>query len=149
MPLLPLSPLPPARATARPAGFTLVELLIVLVVAGLLAGLAVPSYQAQAAKGRRVDGQQALRALAQRLERHHTERGSYSGATLGAGGLYPAVSAAGLYALTITDLAEHAYRIEATPQGPQAQDACATLVYNQLAEPSVSGPATLAAAQCW
>ena len=130
-------------------GFTLIELMIVLVVAALLASLAVPSYQAQVAKGRRLDGQQALRGLAQRLERRYTELGSYRGATLGEGGLYPAVSGAGHYTLAITDLADQRYRIAATPQGVQAADDCATLVYNQLGETSVSAAARRPAAQCW
>jgi type IV pilus assembly protein PilE len=145
---MPRSP-PRPRTPRQPTGFTLIEVLIVLSVAMLLASLAVPSYQAQAAKGRRLDGQQALRALAQRLERRYTELGSYQGASLGAGGVYPAVSDAGLYRLAITDLADHAFRITATPQGVQATDECATLVYNQLAEPSVGAAARRPASQCW
>lgn len=133
----------------HPAGFTLFEVLIALAVAMLLAAAAVPSYQAQVAKGRRVDGQQALMAVAHRLERHYTERGSYRGATLGAGGLYPAVSGGGLYALAITELTDQRFRIAATPLGVQAGDACGTLVYDQLGESSVGGGATLAAQQCW
>ncbi len=140
---------PQRQPQPQPAGFTLIEVLIVLAVAALLAGLAVPSYQAQVAKGRRLDGQQALRALAQRLERRYTEQGSYRGATLGVGGLSPAVSGGGHYALAISDSSENAFRITATPRGVQASDVCATLVYNQLGEPSVSAAATRPAAQCW
>jgi type IV pilus assembly protein PilE len=130
-------------------GFTLIEVMIVLAVMALLASLAVPSFQAQAARGRRQDGQQALQALAQRLERRYTEMGSYQGATLGAGGLYPAASGGGHYRLAITDLADHSFRITATPQGVQAGDDCATLTYNQLGEQSVSAGARRPAAQCW
>ena len=144
-------PRPPPRVPRRrlPTGFTLIELLIVLAVAALLAALAVPSYQDQLAKGRRLDGQQALRALAQRLEQRYSERGSYRGATLGLGGLSPAMSGAGHYALAISDLTDHAFRITATPQGVQAADVCATLVYNQLGEASVGVAATRLAARCW
>jgi len=141
--------MPHPRQPLQPTGFTLIEVLIVLVVAALLAGLAVPSYQAQVAKGRRMDGQQALLALAQRLEQRYTALGSYRGAALGVGGLYPAVSGAGHYTLAITELADHAFRITATPQGVQAGDACARLAYNQLGEPSVGAGATLVASQCW
>ncbi len=141
--------MPRLRQPPQSTGFTLIEALIVLALAALLAGLAVPSYQAQVAKGRRLDGQQALRALAQRLEQRYTALGSYRGAALGVGGLYPAVSTAGHYALAITELADHAFRITATPQGVQAADACALLVYNQLGESSVGASASSAAAQCW
>lgn len=139
----------PRHLLHLPTGFTLIEVLIVMAVAALLASLAVPSYQAQAAKGRRLDGQQALRGLAQRLERRYTESGSYRGAMLGEGGLYPAVSGAGHYTLAITDLADQSFRLAATPQGAQAGDDCATLGYNQLGEPSVSAAARRPAAQCW
>lgn len=137
------------RANPSRRGFTLVEVLVVLALLSLLSAAVIPSFQGQLAKGRRLDGQQALRALAQRLERQYTERGTYLGATLGAGGLYPAESGAGHYALAITDLADHAYRIAARPQGAQAADPCATLVYNQWGESSVSGAAGLAVGQCW
>ena len=151
LPPLPAAVLPTAalRAARRRHGFTLVELMIAMTVALLLSAMAYPAYQAQVAKGRRVDGQQALMAVAQRLERHYTERGSYVGATLGPGGLYPAVSGGGLYALAITELGDQRFRIAATPLGAQATDACGTLVYDQLGESSVSGGTRLAAKQCW
>lgn len=132
-----------------PRGFTLVELMTVLAVAALLAGIAYPSYLAQVAKGRRSDGQQALVALAQKLERFYAERGSYAGAMLGRGGIYPSASTGGFYALSITTQTADGFVIAATPQGAQLGDTCAVLGTNQYGEQTVSTAATLPAAKCW
>jgi len=77
------------------AGFSLVEVLIALAVAALLASLAYPSYVAQVQRARRADGTLALLELAHVLERFASERGTYAGATLGAAGVYPDTSRSG------------------------------------------------------
>ena len=55
----------------RQAGFTLIELLITAVIVGILAMLALPTFQAQVAKGRRADAIAALSAVLQAQERAH------------------------------------------------------------------------------
>ena len=130
-------------------GFTLVELLVVMGLLCVLSAAALPSFQGQLARGRRADGQQALLALAQGLERHYADRGTYAGAALGAGGVYPALSAGGYYGLTIVHQSADGYTLAATPQGGQAADGCATLGYNHLGERSVNAAASLATAHCW
>lgn len=130
-------------------GFTLIELMIALAVVGLLSAIAYPSYQAQVAKGRRTDAKQSLVELAQKMERFYTERGTYVGATLGATGLYPAVSSGGYYALSISAQTLDGFTVKATPQGTQVGDACASFLYNQLGEQLVSADASLSAVKCW
>ena len=130
-------------------GFTLIELMVVLVVAAILSAVAFPSYQSQVAKGRRADGKQALVELAQRLERFYTERGTYAGATLGGGGLYPAVASGGYYSLAITSQSADGFTLTATPRGNQDGDACSALGYNHLGDRSVGAGATLSLDQCW
>ena len=137
------------RGSRPRRGFTLIEVLIVLGVLCLLWAAAVPSFQGQLARGRRVDGQQALLALAQGLERHYGDRGTYLGAALGAGGVYPALSAGGYYGLTIVHQSADGYTLSATPQGGQAADGCGALGYNHLGERSVNAAATLPMAHCW
>ena len=133
----------------RPRGFTLIELLVVLAVAAILAAVAFPSYQSQVAKGRRADAKQALVELAQKLERFYTERGTYAGAALGAGGLYPALSSGGHYTLAITSQTVDAFTLTATPRGVQGGDACGALGYNHQGDRSVGAGASLPVAQCW
>ncbi|MES2715724.1 MAG: type IV pilin protein [Pseudomonadota bacterium] len=130
-------------------GFTLIELLIAVAVACLLAALTYPSYQSQLAKGRRADARQALLELSQKMERHHTERGTYLGAAVGAGGLYPGLSSGGHYSLAISAQTPDGFMLRATPRGGQADDACASFLYDQLGEQRVSSEARLSAASCW
>ena len=136
--------------TSRPtSGFTLIELMITLAVAAVLASIAYPSYFSQVAKGRRGDGKQALVELAQKLERFYTERGTYAGAALGNGGLYPTLSPGGYYTLSISSQTADGFVIAATPRSSQAGDACGALGYNQLGDRSVGAGATLSVVQCW
>jgi type IV pilus assembly protein PilE len=134
---------------SRSRGFTLVELMIALAVVGLLSAIAYPSYQQQVAKGRRTDAKQSLLELAQRMERFYTERGTYAGATLGSTGLYPNVSSGGYYSLTIVSQTADGFSVRATPRGAQVGDACASFLYNQLGEQTVSSDASLSAVKCW
>ena len=69
--------------------FTLTELMIVLVIVGILAAMAYPSYINQVRKGRRADAQAALYDLAQAMERYYTTFHDYSTATLGSNGIFP------------------------------------------------------------
>ena len=131
------------------AGFTLVEMMIVVAMVAILASVAYPSYLGQVAKGRRADGKQALLELAQKMERFYSERGTYVGATLGAGGLYPTLSAGGYYTLAIASQTLDGFAASATPRGVQVGDGCSTLGYNQLGDRTVGAGAALSVAQCW
>ena len=65
------------RSRAMRAGFTLVELMIVVAVIGILAAVAYPSYVEYIRQARRADAQSALLELAQFMERRYTTTGSY------------------------------------------------------------------------
>lgn len=64
----------------KQSGFTLIELMIVVAIVGILAGIAWPSYQEHVRSTRRADAQGALMGLAQAMERHFTQNGTYAGA---------------------------------------------------------------------
>lgn len=132
----------------RHRGFTLIELLIALAVVAILSAVAYPSYTSHMAKGRRVDGKQAMLELAQRMERFYTERGTYAGATLGVTGIYGTVSPGGYYSLAIASQSVDGFAITASPRSQQVGDACGSFGYNQLGVQSVSG-ATLSTTSCW
>ena len=55
--------------SATQRGFTLIELMVVVVIATILVGIAVPSYMSQMRKSRRTDAKTALLELAGREER--------------------------------------------------------------------------------
>jgi type IV pilus assembly protein PilE len=59
-------------------GITLVELLIVIVIVGVLAAIAIPMYTGYMQRARRVDAKTALEQLRAAQEMFRAERGSYS-----------------------------------------------------------------------
>jgi len=59
-------------------GITLIELLIVVVIVGILATIAVPMYTGYMERVRRVDAKTALEQLRASQEMRRAERGSYS-----------------------------------------------------------------------
>jgi type IV pilus assembly protein PilE len=63
---------------SRPAGFTLVELLVVILVAAILVSIAVPSYQNQVRKSRRTDAKTAVLDLAAREEKYLSLNNTYT-----------------------------------------------------------------------
>ena len=64
------------------AGFTLIELMIVVAVVAILAAIAVPSYQEQVRKSRRAQAKADLVEYAQMAERFFTVNNTYVGFTL-------------------------------------------------------------------
>jgi type IV pilus assembly protein PilE len=62
----------------RNSGFTLVELMVVVTIAAILFGVAVPAYQSQVRHARRTDAKTALLDLAGREEKFLTLNNSYT-----------------------------------------------------------------------
>lgn len=108
-------------------GMTLIELLIVLVIVAILAGVAWPSFREAMFKSRRADAMSALTEIMQAQERWRSNNPSYK-ATLSSPALPGArtTSQAGHYALAIADgsATASAYTATATVNStsPQASD---------------------------
>ena len=66
-------------------GFTLIEMVLVVAIIGVIVSIALPSYQQYVENTRATDAQGALMSLASKLERYHTQEGTYATATLGDG----------------------------------------------------------------
>ena len=60
-------------------GFTVTELLIAVVIVSILAAVAIPAYSSNVRKGRQVNAQRVLMALAQAEEIYRFENGQYTG----------------------------------------------------------------------
>lgn len=119
---------------SRPArGFTLIELMITVVVAGILAAIAIPGYQQYVMKTRREDARTTLAALVQAQERFRTGNSAYSSdasSLMGGAAGATANSPKGYYVMTVTDLTPpvsfiSGYEVHAQPSSnssPQASD---------------------------
>lgn len=59
-------------------GFTLIELMIVVVIIGIISAIAYPSYMATVRKSNRAEAKTELVDLAQRLQRCYTTYGSFN-----------------------------------------------------------------------
>lgn len=111
-------------------GFTLVELMVVVAIVGIIAGVAIPSYLNQVERTRRSDAQATLTAAANAMERYKTGagQGSYTGAALGSGGIFPNEAPlegnTKYYDLKLENLAANTYTLVAEPKsaGPMAGD---------------------------
>lgn len=122
-------------------GFTLVELMLCLVVAGVLAAVAYPQYTQQMQRGRRAQAQASLMAAAQLLQRAYVARGAYTGVELPA-----ADPASQSHRLTLeVGEAGQSYRLSAVPQ--QADALCGTLHLADTGAKSQSGPGRVV--DCW
>jgi type IV pilus assembly protein PilE len=106
---------------ARMLGFTLIELMVVVVIVGILASIAYPSFQEQVRKTRRADGKAMLMETAQQLERCYTRFASYDNG--GCAVVLPVDSAEGYYSVTAAALTASRFTLDATPQGDQVKDA--------------------------
>jgi type IV pilus assembly protein PilE len=114
------------------AGFTLIELMIVLAVAAILALVAVPSYQDSVRKSRRADATAALTRMLQVQERYRSGAPQYASAVASAAAMPGAsgASSEGHYTLTFANASATGYTINATANAtsPQFGDTkCRTL----------------------
>ncbi|WP_368561896.1 type IV pilin protein [Pseudoxanthomonas sp. UTMC 1351] len=133
------------------AGFTLLELMIVVAIVAILSTIAYASYQDQIIKSRRAAGAACLQERAQYMERYYTTYLSYNAVPAPAIAecdnevrphyqVVPLASAAGARTFTL----------QAIPQGVQAtkDTLCGTLTINQQGVRGESGTAATAD-ECW
>jgi type IV pilus assembly protein PilE len=113
-----------ANTVARPrrsAGFTLVELMAVVLIASILLSIAIPLYMQQVRHGRRTDAKTAVMDLAGREERMFSTTNAYSAdptqlgyAAVGSGAVFPQIVGSGYYNITVVVPTPTTYTITAT-----------------------------------
>lgn len=115
----------------RPSkGFTLIELMVVVVVISILGAIAYPSYQNYVIRANRSAAQQFMIDIANREEQYMLDARVYT-VTIGAGGLAlgPPAAVAERYnfAVALNPGPPPGYTITATAIGPQVGDGALTL----------------------
>ncbi|MEY4753802.1 MAG: hypothetical protein RJA44_1477 [Pseudomonadota bacterium] len=104
-------------------GWSLIELLVALALLGLLAGLALPTYQQQVRKVRRSEAISALLQLQQAQERYRMNQTRYADTPAGLG--LPELSGNAWYRLATSAHPERpasAYEVSAEALGSQSSD---------------------------
>jgi len=117
---------------SRSAGFSLIELMVVVVITAILASIAVPAYNSSIRKSRRTEAKTALLDAAAREERYFATQNIYttdpSALAYGSGalpiqvGTYYSISSLASSPATATTPGGYVLQITPTAGSPQLQD---------------------------
>ena len=155
------------RSPARIAGFTLVELMIVVAVVGVLTAIALPSYTSYIARAQRADARAQLLQVAQFMQRFYAANDRFDQDRAGTSvlsvmptnmqkspadstamyQLNSAITSAGSYTITVT---VSAYTLTMAPISgtAMASDGCGAFRVNSLGVRTITGTGKTRD-ECW
>lgn len=138
------------RRVARRGGFSLIELMVVVAIAGILAVVGYPLYRKQVLKSHRTAAKSALLDLASREESYFSTNNQYATlsqlgyASLSNGALQVPSASETYYDVTVkVTTTPAAFTGTATPVGTQAADSCGSFTLNSAGVQAATG------SNCW
>ncbi|MDP3560675.1 MAG: type IV pilin protein [Legionellaceae bacterium] len=128
-------------------GFSLMEVMIVLLIMSILACFSYPSYQHDVIRARRIDGQTALFDLANRMEKYYALHHTYQKATIATQAntdiLTINTSPEGWYTLSIVEATDTTFQLQATANNSETDMPCRIFTLNHL------GVKSATSSSCW
>lgn len=120
------------KSAKRSAGFTLIELIVVVAIIAIIGTIAVANYEDYITRGRRTDATAALMEMANLQTRFYSNNLRYTGTI--ASLPYPAQSMENYYDLSILSISTTTFSLRATAKGLQlAKDTdCPTIDFTAL-----------------
>jgi type IV pilus assembly protein PilE len=124
-----------AASSARNRGFTLLEVMIVVVIVGILAAIALPSYQAHLRRSARTEAQTLLTDAATRQQQFLVDKRSYASSLAALNLATPASIVTKFnFPVTASDGPPPSFTLTAQAVGDQARDKCPTLTITDSGE---------------
>lgn len=125
--------------TATIKGFTLIEVMIVVVIIGILSAIAYPNYSEYVRRGARADAMTLLLDAANKQEQFFVDNRAYSNDLEAIG--VPTATENGYFNVTLENVTSDTFRIVATAAaGPvQGDEQCPALTIDELGVRGVTG----------
>ena len=119
------------KSARAEGGVSLLELMIVVVIVAILAGIGLPAYQQYSRQSKRADAHSALLRIATLQEKFFSNNNQYATSTTTLGyAAHPAASTEGYWAISVTAVGPAAYTLSAATAPNYLDPDCSAITLN-------------------